>query len=83
MGCHQSKTILEIKKPIVNNVNPFDYFHKKLGDDVMTILYRKIHESKYQDCLITIKYSLKRYYCRGKYDCGYKTHSHWFLSILQ
>jgi hypothetical protein len=71
MGCYQSKTILEIKQPVVNNVNPFDYFHKKLGDDVMTILYRKIHESKYQDCLIKINYFLKTYYCCG-YKCGYE-----------
>ena len=37
----------------------------------MTIIYRKIHESKYQHCLIKINYFLKTYHCCA-YNCGYE-----------
>jgi hypothetical protein len=48
-----------------------DILHDKLNDDVMSIIYRKIHESKFRNCLIKFKYFLKKYYC-CRYKCEYR-----------
>ena len=37
--------------------------HDKLNDDVMSVIYRKLHQNKFRDCLVKFKYFLIKYNC--------------------
>jgi len=45
-----------------------DYLENRLNDDVMSIIYKKIHINNFVDCLINFKYFLFNYEC---HRCGH------------